>query len=375
MTSDPGEEPMDELFQVEIPTNESESLEAPEAASRIPTDEAQLIVQICLLIIAVFAVAYVAAEIVLPIILAFVLKLLFQPVMRVAARLHIPNALAAIVVIVAVFATIVALGAAFSGPAATWAQKLPEGFGQIKERLHFLSQPVQTLQAFLRQFDTDGATGGASTSASIETTLLRGTQYFASGFFETLIVLFFLLLSGDTFLRRLVEIVPTFKDKRRIVSLSQQIEDNISSYLVTVTLMNVAVGIATALAMWACGLEDPLLWGGIAFLLNYVPIIGPFGGVALFTLAGLLTFDNLWRALLPPGLYLLIHIVEGEAVTPMLLARRFTLNPVLVVISLIFWFWMWGTPGAVLAVPMLAVTKIICDGVKPLAAIGHFLEG
>jgi predicted PurR-regulated permease PerM len=110
-------------------------------------------------------------------------------------------------------------------------------------------------------------------------------------------------------------------------------------------------------------------------LLNYVPIIGPFAGVIVFVLAGLLAIDVFWQAFLPAGLYLMIHIIEGQIVTPMLLARRFTLNPVLVVITLIFWFWMWGVPGAVLAVPMLAIAKIIFDGIKSLKALGHFLEG
>ena len=154
-----------------------------------------------------------------------------------------------------------------------------------------------------------------------------------------------------------------------------RIQENISVYLVTVTLMNAAVGVATGLAMWACGLGDPVLWGAAAFLLNYVPFIGPAVGVVLFLFVGLLTMDELWRAFAPAGIYIIIHVVEGEVVTPMLLARRFTLNPALVIISLIFWFWMWGVPGAVLAVPMLAVTKIVCDGVKPLEPIGHFLEG
>jgi hypothetical protein len=98
-------------------------------------------------------------------------------------------------------------------------------------------------------------------------------------------------------------------------------------------------------------------------------------GVLIFLLAGLLTIDTLWLALLPAGLYVGFHVIEGETVTPMLLARRFTLNPVLVIISLVFWFWMWGIPGVILSVPTLAIAKIICDRVRPLAAIGHFLEG
>jgi predicted PurR-regulated permease PerM len=125
----------------------------------------------------------------------------------------------------------------------------------------------------------------------------------------------------------------------------------------------------------AAGVGDPILWGTVAFLLNYTPILGPALGVVIFLLAGLLTSDTLWQALLPAVLYLAIHMVEGETVTPMLLARRFTLNPVLVILSLVFWFWMWGIPGAILSVPMLAIAKIVCDRVRPFAALGHFLEG
>jgi predicted PurR-regulated permease PerM len=314
-----------------------------------------------------------ASDVVLPIVLALVLSLLFNPGMRLLARAHVPRPLAALLLMLAVFGAIVAIGAAMAGPAASWAQKLPGGITRIEERLQILSHPIQTLQSFLHQFDNLSASGGSG--PTIAQTLFKGTQHFATGFFEMLLVLFFLLVSGDTFLRRLVEVVPTFRDKRRVVALFQEVEDNISAYLVTITLMNAAVGIVTGLAMWACGLSDPLLWGAVAFLLNYVPIMGPVVGVGLFFLAALLTIDPLWQVCLPPGLYLVIHLVEGEAVTPMLLARRFTLNPVLIIISLIFWFWMWGAPGAVLAVPLLAIAKIICDGVGPLAPIGHFLEG
>lgn len=157
--------------------------------------------------------------------------------------------------------------------------------------------------------------------------------------------------------------------------MSQQIESDISAYLATVTIMNAAVGLATALVMWSCGIGDPVLWGAVAFLLNYVPILGPLIGVGLFVLVGLLTMDMLWEALLPAGLYLLIHVIEGEGVTPMLLAKRFTLNPVLVILALVFWYWMWGVPGAILAVPLLAITKIVCDRIRPLNAFGHFLAG
>jgi len=144
---------------------------------------------------------------------------------------------------------------------------------------------------------------------------------------------------------------------------------------VTITAMNAAVGVTTAVAMYLCGLGDPLLWGTTAFLLNYIPILGPLFGVCIFVLVGMLSFESLWWALLPPVLYFGIHLVEGERLTPMLLARRFTLNPVLIILSLVFWFWMWGVLGAILAVPMLAIVKIISDRLRPLRLWGISSKG
>jgi predicted PurR-regulated permease PerM len=371
------------LTELKIPTTETVAKELPDPSREdipLPSDPNTVLLS-ALVLFAVLTAAYIAAEVILPIILALVLMLLLQPGMRFLGRLHLPRTLAALLLILAVFAVIVGLGATVCGPAKSWAERLPQGLPRIEQRLRFLSQPMEKVKDLLHKADNmgQGADGGASADAGaslgLTETLFRGTQHFASGLFETILVLFFFLVSGDTFLRRLVEIMPRFKDKRQIVDLSQQVEGNISAYLVTITLMNAAVGILTAAVMRACGISDPLLWGVIAFLLNFVPIMGPFAGIALFLFAGLSEMPTLWQALLPAGLYLVIHVLEGETITPMLLARRFTLNPVLVIISLIFWFWMWGVPGAILSVPMLAIAKIICDGIKPLNTIGHFLEG
>ena len=334
-----------------------------------------------LFVLALLAAAYVASEIVLPLVFAIVLKLLLQPALRALERMRIPRTIAALLLILALFGTIVGLGAAVSNPARNWAAKLPEGIPRLQERLSFMREPIDTLQRFLQQVEDIGGTRsspGAAASArgpTLLSKLFTGTRSFADGFFTTVLLLFFLLASGDIFLRRLVEILPRFSSKRQVVDIAQQIESDISAYLLTITIMNAAVGIAAGLAMWIAGVGDPILWGAVAFLLNYVPILGPALGVLIFLLAGLLTHDTLWQALLPAGLYLGLHLIEGEAATPMLLARRFTLNPVLVILSLVFWFWMWGVPGAILAMPMLAITKIICDRIQSLAAFGHFLEG
>jgi len=334
-----------------------------------------------LFVLALLATAYVASDIVLPLVFAIVLKLLLQPALRVLERLHIPRLPAALLLILALFGTIVGLGTAISGPAGTWAAKLPEGIPRLQERLSFMRAPIDTLQRFWQQVEDFGGTEPSSNAAApaagptFLTKLFAGTRNFASGFFTTVLFLFFLLVSGDIFLHRLVEILPHFSSKRQVVDISQQIERDISAYLVTITIINAAVGIVMALVMWLTGVGDPILWGTVAFLLNYVPILGTALGVVIFLLAGLLTVDTLWLALLPAGLYVGLHLIEGETLTPMLLARRFTLNPVLVIISLVFWFWMWGIPGAILSVPMLATTKIVCDRIRPLAAFGHFLEG
>jgi predicted PurR-regulated permease PerM len=203
--------------------------------------------------------------------------------------------------------------------------------------------------------------------------LATGTANILSRFFTTIIVLFFLLASGDRLLRGFVEVLPRFSDKRQAVEIATEIQENITGYLLTITMMNALVGVATGIAMWACGLGTPLLWGATAFFLNYIPILGPMAGVVIFFVAGVLSLGWPWYALIPAGIYLLIHIIEGETVTPMLLAKRFTLNPVLVIVSLFFWHFLWGIPGALLAVPLLAMMKILCDRIEPLKPVGHII--
>jgi predicted PurR-regulated permease PerM len=328
------------------------------------------------------AALYVASSIILPVVLAFVLNLLLQPAVLLLERLRLPRAIGALVAVLLIIGALVGLVAALSVPAATWAKRLPEGIPRLEAHLVVLKDPIQALQSVIQQAEQvadDPAQKGSSIAVrrdlGLTGALFAGTRAVLDGLFTTVLVLYFLLVSGDTFLRRIVEILPKFSDKRQAVDISQQIQQDVSAYLVTITAMNAAVGIATAAAMYLCGLGDPLLWGATAFLLNYIPILGPLFGTVIFLLAGMLSFESLWFALLPPAIYFGIHLVEGEMLTPMLLARRFTLNPVLVILSLLFWFWMWGVPGAILAVPMLAVVKIISDRVRPLKALGHFLEG
>ena len=337
-----------------------------------------------LLGLAVLAASYAAAEIVLPILLAFVLNLVFRPVLRVLLRARLPQPLAALVIVLSLVALFGGVAVLLSGPVSSWMGRLPETLPRIEQRVKALSSPIKSLQGALQRIQNitpvAGAGGGQQAAAqpaaqgtSLAPKILAQVWTVAGGAFTTLVALFFILVSGDTFLRRLVEIMPRFQEKRQLVDISQEIEEDLSVYLATITMMNSLVGVATGTVAWLCGLGDPLLWGTIAFLLNYVPILGPTVGVITFFVAGLVILDPLWMAFVPAGLYILIHMAEGETVTPMLLARRFTVNPVLVMIGVFFWYWMWGVVGAILSTPMLAIAKIICDRIEPLKPVGHFI--
>jgi len=336
-----------------------------------------------LLLLGILAALYLAQAVVLPIVLAIVLKLLLQPLMRYADRLRIPRVLSAFILTAVFVALIASILTALSGSAGTWISHLPQGVARLEQKLQFLHGAADTLRNIDGMINRllNGSMQPASDNTpsgyhlSFPGTLLAGTGTIIDMSFSTVLLLFFLLAAGDTFLRKLVEVLPSFREKRQAVDICIQVERDIGYYLITVSMMNLCIGVVTAVGMYLCGLSDPPLWGVIAFALNYIPILGPITGVFLFILVGFMSFDGLWPACLPALVYLGIHVIEGEILTPHLIARRLTLNPPLVIMSLIFWYWLWGVPGAFLAVPLLAITRIVCSRFYGLSAFGHFLGG
>jgi predicted PurR-regulated permease PerM len=324
-----------------------------------------------------FYALYLLGEVVVPIIVAFMLSMALHPAMDFLARLHIPKFAAGLVIVLMGAGFLFGTAYVLSGPTSAWLAKAPESLTQLQIRLADLikiTDKIQKAGQEVEKINADSKTQEVSVKGPpLSNFLFSGTRAVITGLLTTAVLLFFLLISGDQFLRRLIEILPTMSNKKQAVTISKEIQQTVSGYLATIALMNMAVGILTGIAAYFCGLSDPIMWGTVAFLLNFAPYIGPLVGVGIFVLVGLLTFDSLWHAFLPAGLYLAIHIAEGEGITPILLARRFTLNPVLVIISLIFWYWMWGVAGAILAVPMLATLKLVCDRIEPLMALGHFL--
>ena len=352
---------------------------------------------VCLLVLTVLAVFYTlyfTSDIVLPFVLAGVLNLLLSTPMRFLTRLHVPKPIAALLLIVALFGIVGGIGAAISVPASGWIGRAPESLPALQQKLSFLNGPIHAVENGARKLQglmdqTSGTpapkgvprviavqqSSGASGLTSVGSTILIGTRAFLGQLFSMLLMLFFLLYEGDSLLRRFVEIMPTWNDKRRTVQIASEIERNVSLYLATITVMNLLVGVLNFLQCWLLGLPNPLLWGVVAFLLNYIPIIGPFTGIVVYFIVGVFAFPSVLHALVPPAIYFGIHLLEGETITPLLLAKRFTLNPVLVMASLLFWDWLWGIPGAFLSVPLLAVFKIVCDHVDSLTAIGHIVGG
>ena len=346
---------------------------------------------VILTVLAVLTVLYVAQAIVVPFVLACVLNLLLSPAKRfLSGRLRLPAALSSLLLIIALFSLIGGIAAAISVPASGWIARAPEALPELQQKLGPLREPIQYIERGVRKIEQiidqrSGPSGElaeqtvtvrqSSGLGGVGLSVLAGTRAVLAELFTIVVILFFLLWAGDTLLRSLVEIMPRFQQKRRVVEIGDEVERHISGYLATITVMNLLVGVANGLSTWACGLPDPLLWGTVAFLLNYIPILGPFTGVVIFFVVGLFTYSVLWWALLPAGIYLLIHVLEGETITPMLLATRFTLNPVLVILSLFFWDWMWGVIGALLAVPLLASCKILCDHVPGLTPLGHIIGG
>jgi len=168
-------------------------------------------------------------------------------------------------------------------------------------------------------------------------------------------------------------VMPTFRDKKRAVEISHDIQQNISNYLFSVSMINIALGAVASGGLYFLGVPNAGMWGMLVALLNFVPYFGPVSGMALLTSVGLLTFETLWQAVLPPLWYLLLHLVESNLVTPVLLGRRFTLNPVVIFVSLIFWTWLWGVPGALLSVPILVSIKAVSDRVASLSSLSEIL--
>ena len=193
------------------------------------------------------------------------------------------------------------------------------------------------------------------------------------GALETLILLYFLLAAGDLFLQKLIKVLPLLRDKKKAVAIARETEASISTYLFTVAVVNIGLGVAVTIVMLLLKMPNAVLWGSLAALAEFVPYIGATVMLGLLAMAGLVAFPDLGHALMVPGAYMAVNLVQANFVSPTVLGRRLTLNPVAILVGLVFWWWIWGVGGAFIAVPLLATFKIFCDHIESLAPIGEFL--
>ncbi|HEX6900346.1 MAG TPA: AI-2E family transporter [Thermoanaerobaculia bacterium] len=333
-------------------------------------------------VLALFYTLYLARSFFLPIVLALLLAFLFNPVLRWLKKLRIPSGLGAGIIVFGLLG-LMGLGVyELADPALEWMEQAPRSFRNIERKLRELKKPVQTMSKATQQVEKmTQVTGGAQPrTVAVQTESLgeklfsRATDFVANGMIM-FILLYFLLASGDMFLRKLIRVMPSLSDKKRAVEIARQIETEISAYLATITLINVLLGLAVWGIMALIGVPNPLLWGVLATFTNYIPYLGAIIMIVVLAMVGFITFDDIGKALLAPGAFVGLNILESYILTPLILGRRLTLNPVVIFLGLTFWGWLWGITGAVLAVPIMVVFKIFCDHSESLASIGEFLGG
>ena len=333
-----------------------------------------------LFVLAAMYTLYFARAFFLPIVLAVLLDFLLSPLIRALKRARVPEPVGAALVIVVLLGTAGIAVYGLVGPAKEWVAKVPVSMREAENRLRKLRTPVEQVSKTAEQVEQAAKVdNGTKTQEvvvkgpSLTERLFGTTQTLIASAFEVIILLYFLLAAGDLFLQKLIKVLPQFRDKKKAVTIARETEASISTYLVTVTLVNLALGLAVALVMFLLKMPNPLLWGAMAALAEFIPYLGASALVALLTLAGLVTFEQVGHALLVPVAYLGVNIIQSQLISPLILGRRLTLNPVAIFVGLVFWWWIWGVPGAFIAVPLIATFKIFCDHIEALAPIGEFL--
>jgi predicted PurR-regulated permease PerM len=333
-----------------------------------------------LFVLAIFYTLYFARDFILPILLAWIFSSLLAPIVRALKRIRIPEPLSALLIILALLGTL-SLGVyRLSEPAGEWIQKAPQSLSGVRAKLQRILRPVEGVQETTKEIEKMTNLGNDEKSTAVEIkkpglgeVVLSGAKNFILVGGVTLVLLYFLLASGDMFLLKLVKILPTLEDKKVAVEIYRQIEKNVSTYLSVVTLIYIGFGCVIGTAMYFFGLPNAPLWGVMAGILAYIPYLGALVGIVTVTIVAILTFDDIYRIIMVPSVYLILDNIQGNLIVPMVLGRRLALNPVVIFIWLIFCGWIWGIIGALLAVPLLAIIKIICDQVEQLAPLGEFL--
>ncbi|MGZ8312993.1 MAG: AI-2E family transporter [Allosphingosinicella sp.] len=324
------------------------------------------------------------AEFFLPVTAALVIAVALVPLLEWLERRRVPSTLAAFFCLVLFIAVANIAVAAIVLPASEWFRLLPERIGQLRESLAPLFEIYASLERFIddivREFGRAPAAGPQRVQVETPSTLLQiiasSAPFAAIQMFFAVLVIFFFLSGWTRMRKRTITARSSFGGAMTTARVIQQVVDATSAYLGTITIVNIGMGLLVALILYFIGMPTPLMWGGIAAVLNYIPYLGPIASALLLALGGMMTFSDPWYALLPALVFIAIHLVEANLVTPAIVGRRLTINPLMILLSLSFWAWVWGTTGALLAVPLLIILRTVLDAAgKPDIAGFLFEEG
>jgi predicted PurR-regulated permease PerM len=334
----------------------------------------------CALVL-VTASLYFARDFFLPVALGFLFAMTLIPIVRWLARHGVPAGATALA-LVAMLAAALSIGVySLSGPVSHWIAKAPQMGQQIEAKVEGLRGSVDAVAQATKRVEelSRSASDPAVQEVVIKDPgfLSTATSSLWSGVTTVgvaLVLVLFLLASGDMLYEKIIRVLPTLSDKKRALRIVHDIEASISRYLLTVTLINVGLGVVIGLVMWALGMPSPAVWAVASVVLNFLPYIGAVVGVGVTAVVAFVHFDGLTTALLPPLAYLACTIVEGNVVTPLVLGRRLELNTVALFVGVAFWGFVWGIVGVFLAVPLLVVLKVFCDHFPGLSGLGEFLS-
>lgn len=323
------------------------------------------------------------AEFFLPLAGAIVVAIALVPTLEWLERRKVPSALAAAICVLGFVLAVNGALALIVLPASDWFAELPDRLPRIQSNLAPLIDLYANLNDFVdRTINSVGSgpmaqaeAAGTGVPTSVVDLIATSAPSAAIEIFFALLVIFFLLAGWRTARTRTIEGRDSFDSALKTARIIQNVVSATSAYLGTITIINLSLGMAVAFALWLLGMPSPLMWGGIVALFNFVPYVGPIAAVLLLGVGGLMTYDTIWVALIPAAIMAGLHLIEANFITPVVLGRRLTMNPLLILISLSYWGWIWGAPGALLAVPILVIVTTIFNSTGAPGFLDFLLHG
>jgi len=326
--------------------------------------------QIAIVAILTLYTCAIAESVVVPVLIAVLFGLMLAPPVRLLERSRVPRGIGSLLMVLLAMAIIGGAIMALASPARAWVGRMPGAITRIETVMKDLRRPFQMATDATRelgkitQMDESNPVRVVDTGPSPFAAALSAAPAVLAGIIITIVLTFLFLLHGDELLRKFVTLAPHLRAKRDLVEATRTAQSEISMYVITITLINAGLGLATALALWLLDVRDPLLWGGVAALLNYAPFIGPMVTSVALLVVGFSEASTPAIALAPMAAFLGLHLLEGQLLTPHLVGRRLALDPVMVFIAMLVLGWMWGVAGFLLAVPLLTCAKIIAERIE-----------